>query len=132
MHIFSNIKEIKRFVTILDDWNVVSDHILIFRQKRSEEENEENSEQEENTREAEKDESKENRKDDCDNKVIIDAFGGNYTLCLYLRPFKEEPIVKESYDTLNVSIFNYLNVSDDVSITTYDLYSAIGHVIEGI
>ena len=72
-----------------------------------------------------------NKKDDCDHTVKIDAFGGNYTLCLFVRPFKDEPIVKNSYDILNVSIFNTLNVSTDVSIKTFDLYSAMGHVVEG-
>ena len=70
-------------------------------------------------------------KDDCDHKAKIDAFGGNYTLCLFLSHFKDEPIVKTSYDSLNVSIFNDQNVSVDVAIDTFDLYSAIGHVIEG-
>ena len=105
---------------------------FISREKRSDEENEEDSEKKEEASDTEKDETNEKSKDDCDNKVKIDAFGGNYTLCLYLRPFEEEPIVKNSYDTLNVSIFNNLNVSDDVSIKTFELYSAVGHVIEGI
>ena len=56
------------------------------------------------------------KKDACEHRVKIDAFGGKYTLCLYLRNFKEEPIVKNSYDALNISIFNNLNVSNDVSI----------------
>ena len=72
------------------------------------------------------------KNEDCDHKVKIDAFGGNYTLCLFVRPFKDEPIVKNSYDILNVSIFNNLNVSTDESINTFDLYSAMGHVIGGI
>ena len=46
------------------------------------------------------------KKDACEHRVKIDAFGGKYTLCLYLRNFKEEPIVKNSYDALNISIFN--------------------------
>ena len=71
------------------------------------------------------------KKDACEHRVKIDAFGGKYTLCLYLRNFKEEPIVKNSYDALNISIFNNLNVSNDVSIEKFDLYSATGYVIEG-
>ena len=67
----------------------------------------------------------------CEHRVKIDAFGGNYTLCLFLRHFKHEPIVKGSYDSLNVSIFNNLNVSDDVSISKFNLSFAVGHVIEG-
>ena len=48
-----------------------------------------------------------------------------------MRHFREEPIVKNSYENLNISIFNNLNVSDDVSIEKFDLHFAVGHVIEG-
>ena len=112
----------------------------ISRFKRSNEEEEEEGDEEEEGEEEDDDEStgekkenpKKKSKDDCDNTVKIDAFGGNYTLCLFLRHFSEEPIVRNSYGNMNVSIFNNLNVSDDVPIKAFDLYSAVGHVIEGI
>ena len=107
---------------------------LYYRTKRSNKdegnkdrlEDENNSNKDRNSREEEK------KDEDCDHRVKIDAFGGNYTLCLFIRPFKDEPIVRNSYDIMNVSIFNSLNVSTDVSINTFDLYSAMGHVVEGI
>ena len=102
------------------------------RDKRSNDEKEEDAEDESESKETEKDDAEKKDKVNCDHKAKIDAFGGNYTLCLFLRHFKEEPIVRTSYDSLNISIFNSLNVSVDVSIETFDLYSAIGHVVEGV
>lgn len=112
-------------------------YISRFKRSNEEEEDEEEGDDEEEEDDDEstgekKENPKKKSKDDCDNTVKIDAFGGNYTLCLHLRPFSEEPIVRNSYGNLNVSIFNNMNVSDDVSIKTLDLYSAVGHVIEGI
>ena len=108
--------------------------ILIYsRNKRSNEDEESENHSKENKKsDKETTEGEKEKSEDCDHKVKIDAFGGNYTLCLFVRPFKDEPIVKNSYDILNVSIFNNQNVSTDVSINTFDLYSAMGHVIGGI
>ena len=123
--VINDIKSIK-----LTNW---LEYILYNRVKRSnEDENDKKNSKEENKDNKDKTNKDDNNKgDDCDQRVKIDAFGGNYTLCLFIRPFKDEPIVKNSYDILNVSIFNTLNVSTDVSIKTFDLYSAMGHVIEG-
>ena len=100
---------------------------LPYRKKRSDKDKENDIYDDEDENEN----SMKKKKDNCEHRVKIDAFGGKYTLCLYLRNFKEEPIVKNSYDELNISIFNNLNVSNDVSIKKFDLYSATGYVIEG-
>ena len=103
-------------------------HFFTFhRYRRSNDEGDEESSS--SDEEQENDQEDDNK--DCDHHVEINAFGGNYTLCLYMRHFREEPILKNSYENLNISIFNNLNVSDDVSIEKFDLHFAVGHVIEG-
>ena len=104
-----------------------SSMFLPYRKKRSDKDKEDDIYDDED----ENEDSMKKKKDNCEHRVKIDAFGGKYTLCLYLRNFKEEPIVKNSYDELNISIFNNLNVSNDVSMKKFDLYSATGYVIEG-
>lgn len=56
--------------------------------------------------------------------------GGSFTLCIFLKPIKDEPIVKGSYNKLNVSVFQATNQSEDFFIDKLQLHFAIGHVIE--
>jgi hypothetical protein len=53
-------------------------------------------------------------------QAIIAAFGSNYTLCLVLKYFKDDPIVSSGWKSLNVTVFGSANASDDISISTIE------------
>ena len=53
-------------------------------------------------------------------KVTIEAFGSNFSLCLFLKYFKEEPIVARSWTTTNVTVFNADNSTEDIQLKTLE------------
>ena len=53
-------------------------------------------------------------------QVNIEAFGSNFSLCLFLKYFKEEPIVAHSWATTNVTVFNADNSTEDIQLKTLE------------
>ena len=53
-------------------------------------------------------------------QVNIEAFGSNISLCLFLKYFKEEPIVARSWSTTNVTVFNADNSTEDIRLKTLE------------
>ena len=53
----------------------------------------------------------------------IEAFGSNFTLCLFLKFFKEEPIVARSWATTNVTVFNADNTTENIRLTALEQVS---------
>ena len=66
----------------------------------------------------------------CEHEVRIEAMGGNYTLCIFLKPVRGDPIVRDTYHRINISVFQNSNRSEDFSIDKLKLHFAVGHVIE--
>ncbi len=65
----------------------------------------------------------------CEHRANIQAFGSNYTLCLFLKEFRHESILEKSWDSLNVTIFGAQNSSEDLAISTLTLKYATGYVL---
>ncbi len=59
------------------------------------------------------------------------AFGSNYTLCLFRKYFRDEPIVSASWAFLNVTVFSASNASEEIPVTSMEeaLYYASGYVV---
>lgn len=68
--------------------------------------------------------------DGCDHQLFIEALGANITLCLFDKEIKNEPIVSEKFDRLNVTVFSKDNVSMEISLSSLDLHLASGYVLE--
>ncbi len=68
-------------------------------------------------------------RDECDHHLNLQAFGSNYTLCLTMRDFKDEPIVSRTWTELNVTVFGAKNKSEDVGISKLKLQYVTGHVL---
>ncbi len=65
----------------------------------------------------------------CEHHVNIEAFGSNYSLCLFLKEFREEPILEKSWSSLNITVFGAQNSSEDIPVSALTLRYATGYVI---
>ncbi|XP_071750230.1 uncharacterized protein [Lepeophtheirus salmonis] len=68
---------------------------------------------------------------DCEHEARVSAFGGKYTLCLFLQRFGDDPIITSSkldYSKINVTVFSSGNETMDIPLHSFDLKFATGFV----
>ena len=66
---------------------------------------------------------------DCDLKIQIQAFEKNYTLCLFSKDLKDEDIIKDKYDTINVTVFKEDNRTMEIPLNTMELEHVEGYIL---
>jgi len=66
----------------------------------------------------------------CEMEVIINAFENNYTLCLFSKSFKNNEIVENTYDNINMTVFKEGNSSHTIPLSALELEYIVGYVVE--
>jgi len=67
---------------------------------------------------------------DCEMEVSIEAFEEEYTLCLFFRSFQNEPILRDRFHTLNITIFQEGPHTAEIPLRNLELNYVAGYVAD--
>jgi len=66
---------------------------------------------------------------DCHMEVSIEAFEDQLTLCLYRRPFENEPMLRDKFQAMNITVFQEGSLTMEIPLRSLQLNYIAGFVV---